>query len=429
MHEVLDRREEVNKKLMDLIASLTKIPIGLYESYDGHVEGIIPDASRKNFEEHCHLIQSFPGGRERCEADQCNRAKIGLNSDREQLVCCYAGLYNQLVPIRIGGKTKAVVVYGEMQIEDEELKKKSLENHTQAVKVLGLNEAQAGELKRLLLQAKKYSPEDLETLKGLLIAVEDLLYMLVDEEKRTKRIVERTTHELVTRMQAVISAAENLELELDVLNRKEVKHRCEDIINCTLAYNTVVQTLGEHLEDYSYHKHPIPEIIREAVQTYEAEAQRRGVEIKLSLQRENDSWTEVSKKHLQLAINNLVHNAIKYSFYGGGDKNRFITVSGSPEAGHYKITVYNYGVGILPDEYEDIFKEGYQGKLTEREYRTGSGKGLFFVKRIIDKHHGLIYVESRLMANLEEELLGKPHLNKFTVCLPYKQPRGGKQNA
>lgn len=428
MSDLLNRREEVNKKIMDLIAGLTRIPIGLYESYDGQLEGIIPEASRKNFESHCNLIQSFPGGRERCEIDQCNRATIALQSDKEELVCCHAGLFNQLVPIKIAGKTRAVVVYGEMQIDGDQYRQKSLEHHAQAVRDLNLNHVDAARLRDLLLRAKTYSPEDLQTLKRLLISVEDLFYTIVEEEKRTKRIVERTTHELTTRMQAIISSAENLELEIDSLNRKEVKNRCAEIVSSTLAYTSVVQTLGEHLEDYYFRKQSVSQIIQEAVRTYEAEARRRGIEIQLTLQKDDQAWVEVSKSHLQLAINNLVHNAIKYSFHGAPDRSRFITIAAGPEPNNYRITLYNYGVGILPEEHQAIFNEGYQGKLTEKEYRTGSGKGLFFVKRIIDKHKGQISVDSKLKAYPGDNLLGKPHLTKFTVTLPYRQPKEQKTN-
>ena len=49
------------------------------------------------------------------------------------------------------------------------------------------------------------------------------------------------------------------------------------------------------------------------------------------------------------------------------------------------------GIGIKNDELEKglIFKDGYQGELTHGENRTGPGKGLTFVKRVIDRHKGL----------------------------------------
>jgi signal transduction histidine kinase len=427
MSDLLNRREEVQKALMDMIASLTNIPIGLYESHDGQIEGIIPDASRDNFEAHCKTIQSYPGGKERCEADQCNRASKALRSADEHLSLCYAGMYNQHVPVKIGSQTRAVMVYGEMQVEGDEYLNRALEHHEQAVAELGLSDKEATLLRQHLLNAKKYTPEQLEKVKNLVVKAEQWLYALLDQEERAKKIVERTTHEIQTRLQAVMSSAENLLLEIDSLNRKEITAYARDVFNSALAFDTVVQTLGEHLEEYNFRRQNIPSIIRETKRVYDSEATRRGIDIQLQLQKEEDisSSAVVSRRHLQLAINNLVHNAIKYSFSGNNIKRRFITIAGQPDNNYYRITVYNYGVGIQPDEYEAIFRENYQGRLTQGEYRTGSGKGLYFVKRIIDRHHGRIAAESRLMAEESETAVGKPHLTKFTLYLPYKQPKDG----
>ena len=96
---------------------------------------------------------------------------------------------------------------------------------------------------------------------------------------------------------------------------------------------------------------------------------------------------------------------------------------GQPLEKEYALEIKNYGVGIQPDEIIErkIFSDGYQGRLTQGEYRTGSGKGLNFVKNVIDEHHGSIEVESRMMAD-ENDPEGRPHLTRFTIYLPYVQP-------
>ena len=102
-------------------------------------------------------------------------------------------------------------------------------------------------------------------------------------------------------------------------------------------------------------------------------------------------------------------------------------ITGAPEQDYYVLTFENYGVGILQDEIDSdaIFEDGYQGKLTQGEYRTGSGLGLSFVKRIVDRHKGLIRVTSELMAD-HETPEGQPHHNKFYLHLPYNQPKEGQ---
>ena len=98
-------------------------------------------------------------------------------------------------------------------------------------------------------------------------------------------------------------------------------------------------------------------------------------------------------------------------------------MTGNPTSQGYAVTFENYGVGILDSEKDKIFQEGYQGKLTQREFRTGAGQGLALVKQVIARHHGRVDVESILMVDTQEHE-GLPHLTKFTVYLPHRQPEG-----
>ena len=96
--------------------------------------------SWSNFEPHCKLIQSYKGGKEACAADQCNLAREGTRFHDEQLTFCWAGMCNQATPVTVDGEIRAVLLYGEMQVEGEVYREKALELHTQAVRRLDLNE-------------------------------------------------------------------------------------------------------------------------------------------------------------------------------------------------------------------------------------------------------------------------------------------------
>lgn len=426
MSRMLAHRTEAQKTFLDLFATVTELPIGLYEIRDGSVEGVFSERSLANFESHCRLIQSFPGGKALCEADQCNRARIALRSHDEELTLCHAGLYNQAVPVKVDGDVRAVLLYGEMQIEGVEYQQMALTKHRQAVARLNLTEEQAAQLQRLLLAAKKYKPQQLRTLKNLLPKVEGWFYVLIDEEDRLKRSVEKITHEIQTRLQAVIANAENLVMEIRTLSPEEAHEQASHVLYSALALDTVVQNLGEYLEEYRFRKHPIAPLLYEAKRLYEGEATRRGIDIYVRLNRVDGQLPslEISRHHMQYALNNLIHNAVKYSFRSGPGRHRYVLITGQPDRDCYKLTIQNYGVGILPEEIESgaIFQDGYQGKLTQGEYRTGSGKGLAFVQRVIDHHRGSIEVESKLMAD-QEGPEGKPHLTRFTVKLPYERPK------
>jgi len=131
----------------------------------------------------------------------------------------------------------------------------------------------------------------------------------------------------------------------------------------------------------------------------------------------------VSVDHLQHAINNLVHNAVKYSFRSGPQRDRYVRIGLQAGTDGYSISISNYGVGILQDEIDkgSIFQKDYQGKLTQGEWRTGSGKGLFFADSVIKRHHGRIEVTSQCQS-AEASSEGQPHHNRFRVFIPYRQP-------
>jgi signal transduction histidine kinase len=425
MSDLLIRRRELQKSLLDLFTTTTNIPISLYEITGNDIsEMIITETSLSKFEPHCQLLQSFPGGKTLCEQDQCNRAKLALLPEGEHFTMCHAGLNNQVIQIKVRGEVRGSLLFGEMQVEGAENQEAALEKHQLLVEKLNLNDEQAAHLRKSLLEVKKYTPHQLSEWRKILKQVEQWFFTLIDEEERVIRNTEKITHETQTRLQAVIANAENLALECSSLSPKVIAQMATEVLNSAEAVDEVVQNLGDYLGEYRFAKQPIEQIITAAKQLHEAEAARREVEIQFHFQATEDSQSkiEVSRGHLQYALSNLIHNAVKYSFRGGPNRNRYVKIATRADADGYRISITNYGIGILPEEIAKIFDDGYQGKLTKAEYRTGCGKGLFFVKRIIDRHHGRIAVESNLVRGVEDPE-GNPHSNRFTIILPYKQPK------
>jgi len=417
-------RKEAQMALLDMFTSATGMPIGLYEIQDRKLEGIFSQKSLENFESHCRFIQKFPKGKALCLADQCNRAALAFKSSEELLTLCHAGLYNQAVPIRVNGQIRAVILYGEMQIEGETYQRESLQNHKEVIQKIGLGEQDSAELKALLGSAKMFSETRLEEIKMIFPRVEEWFYIIMDEEERLKTGVDRVTHDMQTRLQAIIANSENLVLELPIIHATEAQQMARDVLFSALALDTLVQNLGHYLEDYHFRTCSIGPLVYEAKRIYEAEASRRGIEIRIYLKEPKEHPVEISRSHMQHALNNLVHNAVKYSFRSGYGRQRFVKINGYPQKKYYTLEIKNYGVGILPEELETgiIFQDGYQGKLTQGEYRTGSGKGLSFVQQVIQQHYGLIELESSLLTN-KREPEGEPHLTRFLINLPYRQPK------
>jgi len=87
---------------------------------------------------------------------------------------------------------------------------------------------------------------------------------------------------------------------------------------------------------------------------------------------------------------NLVGNALKYR----GDAPPMIRVSARQQSKAWVFSIQDNGIGIEPQYAERIF-EIFQRLHTRREYE-GTGLGLAICKKIVERHHGHLWVESQL---------------------------------
>jgi signal transduction histidine kinase len=181
--------------------------------------------------------------------------------------------------------------------------------------------------------------------------------------------------------------------------------------------NVLVHNLRMGLGAYEFRFCSLRTIVDEAVALYRREADRRFIDFEVSMT--GKSAVECSQRHAQHMMNNLVANAVKYSYRGSPEQSRYIEIRGINRRQAYEVAISNYGIGILPEEMSQIFEKGYRGVLTRDESRTGAGLGLAIAKEIADEHSGSISPES-----IEFEGAFK---TTFTLRLPILRPKGGEE--
>jgi signal transduction histidine kinase len=108
---------------------------------------------------------------------------------------------------------------------------------------------------------------------------------------------------------------------------------------------------------------------------------------------------------LQQVIQNLLHNAIKYS-----PPDRAITMLVERVNDQARLVVSDQGIGIPEAALEHIFERFYRAENTDQGYSSGMGIGLYVVRQIILLHGGRIEVQSQVGAG-----------STFTVWLPLSQ--------
>ncbi|HEY3054777.1 MAG TPA: ATP-binding protein [Thermoanaerobaculia bacterium] len=96
------------------------------------------------------------------------------------------------------------------------------------------------------------------------------------------------------------------------------------------------------------------------------------------------------RDRLEQVLGNLLENAVKYSPEGSE-----ILVSVENKADEVVTAVCDRGIGIPPDELNQVFERFHRGRKVSSTNYGGLGLGLYITKQIVERHGGTIWVESR----------------------------------
>jgi signal transduction histidine kinase len=110
-------------------------------------------------------------------------------------------------------------------------------------------------------------------------------------------------------------------------------------------------------------------------------------------------------QQLRHVLDNLISNAIKYTHRGGAI---FISIKFKDDS--FIITVKDNGQGMTYDDIANAFQEFRRLSALPTDGESSTGLGLFIVKKIVDLHHGKVFVESE----------GLNMGTTFTVILPLR---------
>lgn len=107
-----------------------------------------------------------------------------------------------------------------------------------------------------------------------------------------------------------------------------------------------------------------------------------------------DVW--FSPTDLERIISNLLSNAIKYTGESGNIDVRASIVEGENNTVYLQLEVKDTGIGIVPEELDNIFKKYYQTHRGYNASHSGWGIGLATVKKLVEIHKGNISVSSKV---------------------------------
>lgn len=125
-------------------------------------------------------------------------------------------------------------------------------------------------------------------------------------------------------------------------------------------------------------------------------------DIKIKLHGPGKVMMKADVNEIEIIMNNLFSNAIKYNKEGGN-----VDCTITDEEDKIRIDVVDTGIGMIPDEMDKLFQDFVRIKNEKTKNIAGSGLGLTIVKKLAEHYCGSIHVQS-------EPDIG----STFTVVLP-----------
>ena len=225
--------------------------------------------------------------------------------------------------------------------------------------------------------------------------------------KLREDFVANVSHELKTPLTVIKGSVETLKKGA-LNNSAEAEHfvniiakhtdRLNGLINDILNLSNIEQKIKRR--DITFAKCKVGVLIDEVVQMYKGRIQNAGY--RLVVKCDFDIDIVVNKRLIEMALSNLVDNAIKYN-----RKNGIIKICAFNIGESIQIDIKDSGIGIQQKHIPRLFERFYRiDKLKSRSI-GGTGLGLSIVKQITNLHNGLITVKSDIDKG-----------STFTIILP-----------
>lgn len=128
-------------------------------------------------------------------------------------------------------------------------------------------------------------------------------------------------------------------------------------------------------------------VARRVIETHELAAEER--EINVALDAPEQAMLTADEGELEIVINNLVSNAIKYNRAGGQ-----VDVAIAHDGDELRIVVRDTGIGLEPNDAARLFNDFVRIKNEATRDILGSGLGLSTVKKIAELYGGRATVDS-----------------------------------
>ena len=281
-----------------------------------------------------------------------------------------------VVPLISGDKVMGVMgsyfTSGENPLSDED---------TLLLEAMGRQAGVAIEKARLFEETKQH-------LEALGEAHQEL--MVLDRMKSD--FVSTVSHELRSPLAVIEGFAKTLVEHFDEIDRETERESIEIILKKAIALEGMIENILDmsRIEEGRLEVRLEPLDVVELCDLVRADQERLAERHEVTLETPTGEITVVAdREKVEVALGNLVRNAVKFSPDGGK-----VAILVREAGGMAEIEVTDYGIGITTGEQERVFDRFYQVDRGETRSFQGSGLGLYITRELVEAMGGTVTAES-----------------------------------
>lgn len=255
------------------------------------------------------------------------------------------------------------------------------------------------------LKARIGMPKGNDEVSQLAASFDNMFDRLEKSFEDEQRFTSDASHELRTPTTVILAecsyAQKNAETIEDYRATLDVIQRQAEKMSALVKSLLEITRMDQGTQKVSFEYADLSELVG-VVCEEQALVARNGIRLETDIRPE--IFCEMDVFLITRVLQNLIDNAYQFGREGG-----LIRVSLARTSDGAAITVADDGIGIAPDQLDNIFKRFYQADESRRN-ETGMGLGLSMVEQIVHLHGGTIDVNSTLGAG-----------TTFVVYLPERQ--------
>ncbi len=234
-------------------------------------------------------------------------------------------------------------------------------------------------------------------------------------EQARREIVAAVSHDLRTplaSLRAMIEAINDGVIGDEATIQRYLRSAQAQVQNLALLVDDLFELSQWDAGVLEWHVEPgsMRDLISDTLESMHVQAEEKNVKLSGWVDPAVDPVLMNSHK-MQRVLYNLVQNAIRHT---PADGTVFVEARQRENGTQVQVDVIDTGEGIEETDLPRVFDQFYRGEKSRSRETGGAGLGLAIARRIVEAHHGTIWVESRRGAG-----------SRFSFTLPRAQSQTG----